>query len=660
MPGRSVLLLMVAGSALAADLPIREVTLYKHGVGYFERAGELKPGDTARLDFKAADMNDVLKSLTITDRSGGKISGVRYDASDPLEKRLEDFPFQVGGESSLASFLDQMKGSRLEMKLGAESVTGAIVTARVIKSNDKDKTAERETVVLLTDSGEMRSFDLAAASALRFSDPKLQGLLKDYLAVLSQARSKDRRSIYVDAVGSGAKQLVAGYMTPAAVWKSSYRLIFGEQGAALEGWAIVDNTSGEDWNNVRLSVVSGKPISFITQLYEPRYVQRPAAELAENRAVAPRVFEGAISGVGGSVPAPLAARAMAPKMREEALARNSAADAIQISSVASTAEGREAGELFEYNFSGPVTVKKGESALLPFLQQNISARKLLIYSENFGLHPMNAAEIANSTGQTLDGGPITVYDANTYAGEALVETLKAGDKRLISYGVDLGTRVTTAWDSSHDVVREIHFRRGVLTARSAVEEIKTYSMNNVEARPKTIIIEHPQRPGYKLLDPQKPAEKTSNAYRFEVKLGPSSTGTFRVSEERVYDQSIAVTSLTPDAMLAWVQNKALSDTGRRQLEQIAQKKRDIAGNDAALRRTEIELNDLSQDQERIRRNIGSLNGVAGQQDLVQKYSHLLSTAETRLAGLRDAQSELRRKKTALESELNALMEKIEF
>src|ERR1051325_10106081 len=136
--------------------------------------------------------------------------------------------------------------------------------------------------------------------------------------------------------------------------------------------------------------------------------------------------------------------------------------------------------------------------------------------------------------------------------------------------------------------------RGVLTARSAVEEIKTYSMNNVEARPKTIIIEHPQRPGYKLLDPQKPAEKTSNAYRFEVKLGPSSTGTFRVSEERVYDQSIAVTSLTPDAMLAWVQNKALSDTGRRQLEQIAQKKRDIAGNDAALRRTESELNDLSQ------------------------------------------------------------------
>jgi hypothetical protein len=118
------------------------------------------------------------------------------------------------------------------------------------------------------------------------------------------------------------------------------------------------------------------------------------------------------------------------------------------------------GELFEYSFSSPVSVKQGESAMLPFLQQKVNTRKLLIYMESFGLHPMNAAEIANSTGKTLDGGPITVYDANTYAGEALVETLKAGDKRLITYGVDLGARVTTAFDSSRANVREIHFARG--------------------------------------------------------------------------------------------------------------------------------------------------------------------------------------------------------
>ncbi len=95
MFGRTLVLAAIFGAALfSADLPIREVILYKHGVGFFERSGDLKPGETARLDFKADDMNDVLKSLTITDRSGGKIDGVRYDASESPDKRLADFPLR--------------------------------------------------------------------------------------------------------------------------------------------------------------------------------------------------------------------------------------------------------------------------------------------------------------------------------------------------------------------------------------------------------------------------------------------------------------------------------------------------------------------------------------------------------------------------------------
>jgi hypothetical protein len=332
---------------------------------------------------------------------------------------------------------------------------------------------------------------------------------------------------------------------------------------------------------------------------------------------------------------------------------------VQESSIGPAAEGRETGDLFEYSFAGPVTVKKGESAMLPFLQQKVNTRKLLIYSENFGLHPMDAAEITNSTGKTLDGGPITVYDASTYAGEALVETLKAGDKRLISYGVDLGTRVSTQWDSARDVVREIHFRRGVLTTRSAVEEVKTYTIKNVDAKAKTVIIEHAQRPGYKLLN-LKPSETTANAYRFEVKLGPSATETFAVHEERVYDQTMSITSMTPAVIAAWSQNKALSDAGRRQLEQIAQKKREIADNDAAISQAESDITARTQDQTRIRSNIQSLNNVSGQQEQVQQYARQLSAAESKLVTLRDTQSELRRKKATLESELNSLMEKADF
>jgi len=642
----------------AADLPITEVTLYKHGVAHLERSGELKPGETARLDFKPDDMNDVLKSLTVTDRNGGKVNGVRYDSSDPLEKRLEDFPFRLGAGASLAAFLDQMKGARIELKLGAGDAAGVIISARVVEQSDK---SQREVLVLLMDSGDIRSFDLGAASAVKLSDPKLQNQLAAYLTVLNQSHARDRRSVYIDAVSTGARQLIASYMTPAPVWKSSYRLMFGAAGEpTLEGWAIIDNTSGDDWTNVRLAVVSGKPVSFITQLYQPRYIQRPFAELAENQAASPIVYQGAMEAAKDQ-------RAAAPKAQVQAQTgalplngRNlMMTDLISPSSFGATADTRQAGELFEYSFAAPVTVKQGESAMLPFLQQKIGARKLLVYSESYGLNPRDAAELTNNTGKTLDGGPITVYDAGTYAGEALVETLPMSDKRLISYGVDLGTRVTTAFDSSQAVVREIHFQRGILTTHSALQETKTYTIKNVDAKAKTLVIEHSQRPGYTLME-RKPTETTPSAYRFEVKLAASGTETFPVREERVYDESVSVTNLTPDVLAVYVQNKSLNEAARRQLDQIAQKKREVAANDAAIRQADADVTSLTQDQTRLRSNIESLNRVSGQQDQVQAYARQLAAAETKLAALRDTQSDLRKKKTALEGELNSLTERISF
>ncbi|HEV2201677.1 MAG TPA: DUF4139 domain-containing protein [Bryobacteraceae bacterium] len=660
---------VAAGGTVAADLPIRDVTLYKHGIAFFERSGELKSGETVRLDFKPGDMNDVLKSLTITDRGGGKVAGVRYDASDPLENRLADFPFSVGAGASLASFLDQAKGARVELKLGAETVAGTVLSARVVKD---DKAPEREILVLLLDSSDIRTFDLAAASTVRFPDPKLQGQLRDYLALLNQSRSKDRRSVYIDAAGTAARELHVSYMTPSAVWKSSYRLMFNAQGdPTLEGWAIVDNTSGEDWTNARLTVVSGKPVSFITQLYEPRYVQRPFAELAENRAANPLVYQGALEAAKAAPAAPPAAAratlggnlvggiAGAQGLRDAPLNGRQVDQLAQLSSFGDAASGREAGELFEYSFATPVTVKQGESAMLPFLQQKIGARKLLVYAESYGLNPRDAAELNNNTGKTLDGGPITVYDAGSYAGEALVETMPMGDKRLIGYGVDLGTRVTTAFDSSQAVVREVHVRRGVLTSRSAVVETKTYTMKNVDAKAKTLVIEHGQRPGYTLLD-QKAAETTANAYRFEVKLAASGTEKFPVREERVFDQMTAVSSMTPDVLGSWIQNKTLSDSARGQLQQVATKKREIAVNDGAVRQAEADITATTQDESRMRSNIESLNRVTGQQEQVQQYARQLAAAEAKLATLRDTQSALQKKKGALDAELNSLVDKIEF
>jgi hypothetical protein len=658
-----LILAITAASALGADLPVKQVVLYKHGVGYFERSGELAAGESARLDFKAAEMNDVLKSLTIEEKGGGKVTGLRYDSSEPLAQRLAEFPFELGEAQPLSGVLDQLKGARVELKVAGESVSGAIVGGRLIPGDDKRQ--QQEQVTLLLDSGELRNVDLTAVAGLRLTDPKLQAQFKDYLAALVSSRSKDKRSVYIDSTDAKARQISASYMIPTPVWKSSYRLIFDKSAQpTLEGWAIVDNTTGEDWTNIQLALVSGRPISFISQLYEPRYVQRPVAELPEDSAARPVIHEGGFEPSAGlsmngrdAAPrksAPRAQMSAAPPPPMAMMPR----EELQ-SSVAATAATRELGELFEYQIPTPVTVRKSESAMLPFLQQKIGARKLLVYSDQSSEHPTNAAELTNATGKTLDGGPITVFDGGAYGGEALMETLKTGDKRLISYAVDLGTRITTQFDSKADIVREIHFRRGILTARTAATETKTYTIRNVDQKPKTLIIEHPVRPGYNLLD-RKATETTASAYRFEVKLAPGATEKFPVAEERVYDNAISVATATPDVLMIYIRNKVLSDAARKQLEQIATLKSQIAATAAESRRTDSDIATLIKDQDRLRQNIVSLNQVSGQQQQVQSYAKQLADQESKLAALRDHTAELQRKRATIESELSSSIDKMEF
>jgi len=433
---------------------------------------------------------------------------------------------------------------------------------------------------------------------------------------------------------------------------------------------------------VRLALVSGRPVSFITNLYEPRMVARQNAELPEEEAEAPELYGGAVAGgvpggtaggvvggvLGGIEPGQgggvgggtVRTRAAVPHAIAMLKEDEVAWDRKQVvSTVAAPAEAAERGELFEYRFDNPVTVRDGESAMLPFLQQKVTARKLLIFSTAASEFPRNATEITNNTGKTLDGGPITVFDSDTYAGEALMETVKSGDKRLVSYAIDLGTRLATKLDSSSDVVREIHVRRGVLTERRAQRETKTYTVHNVDAKAKTLIVEHSIRQGYRVVKPE-PSETTASAYRFEVKLAAQATATLPVTEERLMDQTVALANTSSDFLGTYIQNKALDETARKQLEGIAGQKRLIAENDAAIQRGEQDINSLVKDQERLRQNISTLNQVSGQQEQVQNFARRLSDQEAQLATLRDHQKELKDKKTALQGELNKTIEALEF
>ena len=390
----SFVILMLSGlAARAADLTVSKVVLYKHGIGFFERSGSVPPGDQAQLQFKATEMDDVLKSLTVEQRGGEGVSAIRYDSSDPLSKRLEVFPFRIGQAITLSQILDQFKGAEVELRLSSGKARGSIISARTIPASER--LPQRQELMLLT-KGELRTVDPAAAAGLRFVDPKLQSQFADYLGVVARSRNLEKRTVTIESLGA-VSEVAASYVVPTAIWKSSYRLVFDErEKPLLEGWAIVDNTSGEDWTNVQLSLVSGLPVSFISRLYEPRYVSRPVVQLAQDRAWRPVVHGGAVeeAGLSDTVAAMREPVASAQKGRRDNLGRlekralrQQVAEAVVgslvgaqderfqrravSSTVAAAAVGAELGELFEYKIDRPVNIRKGESAMLPFFRERI-------------------------------------------------------------------------------------------------------------------------------------------------------------------------------------------------------------------------------------------------------------------------------------------------
>jgi hypothetical protein len=680
---RFLLVLAAAAFALQADeLPVSRVVLYKNGLALFERSGEVKPGEPVRLEFKKSEMDDVLKTLVL-DSSAGAITHLRYQLDEPLGTRLGEIGLTIKEGVTLASLLDQMRGAKVTLTAASGVIEGSVISGRL---SEHAQHAQKQELTILTTAGDLRVIDLDGVSAVKLSDDHLQKRLTDALGAYQQAQSQERKSLWVETAGKSGN-LLARYLVPAPTWKSTYRLAFLEKPgdkneAMLEGWAIVENTSESDWKNVQLTVVSGRPISFISKLYEPKYVGRQSLELAETDNALPAEY--ATSPAPPPPPLPVPAKAMQSMGRSSSgvvggvpggvaggvvggmlnAPHRMAVDRIgtvaeTISTVDADTESQEAGELFEYRFGQPASVKAGESLLIPFVQQKISARQVYIWNQDEGAHPQRAAELKNTTGKTLDGGPVTVYAPEGYTGESLLSTLKAGDKRFITFAVDLGTKVTTKFDTSSQVVRSVKAERGVITMKSVMEQRTTYTISNVDAKEKALLISHPVQGNLELLSP-KPEEKTAERYLFAATVPASGTTSLTVAEERPMQESIGISSMQADQILAWISARKVPAEAKSKLEAVAAKKREAAAVAADIQRQERRLTSIESDENRLRSSIQTLNSVPGQQEQVQRYATDLSKKENEIQDVHARLDDARKRQATLEEELANLVEKLSF
>src|SRR5437868_12546010 len=279
-------------------LPIRRVILYSNGVAYIERRGTVTGHAEVDLSFKQSQVDDVLKSMVVLDLGQGRIGAVSYNSSAPPSARMADIPFSIASESEnnlqggLAGVLSQLQGARVVVATASRTVTGSILTVEERKAQiDANKPpVTTHALVIASENGELASFDLEEVSSVRLVDDGARRHVAEFATATASARRRDAKTIAVTSDGTGAREMVVSYTIAAPIWKTTYRVVLDNEGKPFfQGWAIVDNVSDENWQDVQLSLVSGSPISFIQQLQQPFYRYRPVVPMPRDLQLQPQI-----------------------------------------------------------------------------------------------------------------------------------------------------------------------------------------------------------------------------------------------------------------------------------------------------------------------------------------------------------------------------------
>jgi hypothetical protein len=637
---------------IPGQLPVTRVSLYKNGVGFFEHSGHVTGDQSVTIEFTTAQLNDVLQSLTAIDLNGGRISGAGYNSTTPIDQQLKALPLALGEDPSSVDFYNAIRGARVEVHSGAGAFTGRLLNIEVRTVPGKDDASGIEThfLTVVSDSGAVRTFQLTPATEVRLLDGTLHTDVNRYLQLLADTRNQGLRRLTLQDNGSGTRDLRVSYISEVPVWKSTYRILFTEptstqakQTATLQGWSVVDNTTGTDWVNVQLSLIAGAPQSFIQPLSIPYYNRRPEIGLPQEAQLTPQTHDSgeataepqpppvpgmaAMSGGGGGIGVGAGGGIASQRMRKSlpingrnlnstttvsvdaAPAPTVEYETATTDSIAPQTTTSSFDDYFEYKLAQPITIRKNESALVPILQTKVDAERITLVSpENGSPQPraLRALWITNTSDLTLDRGSFSIVEDGNFGGEGLLDPIHPKERRLLSYAADTAVRVTTESNLNSSHTTSISAAKGVLTMhRSEVSEI-TYLVHNSAAQPRTIILEHPVRRGFELDSDPKPEETTSSVYRFRVLAAPGETVRLHVGEKRKSSSRYELLR-SDDNQLTYILNESGQNPQLTQaLQPILEARRRVADAQTAVNAVNERLTALRAEEERQRANIVAL------------------------------------------------------
>ncbi|MFX1489485.1 MAG: hypothetical protein ACFFBI_10075 [Promethearchaeota archaeon] len=651
-------------------LKVKKVIIFKHGVSYYILEGTLKGSSTYELEFKVDEMNDVLKSLFVLDTSEkGYISSISYDAALETSQLLKSIMLNIPDRDSFSSLITQIKGANVNLTIGgAKKISGQIMGIELIEKLSKSEKIIEKILILLQDDEVITKIPFSEIKSFDILNDEIKKDLKFFLETVIAGKKKDAKKIIINCESGGDDELerniFVSYIRESPIWKTSYRLIMSkeqalEQKCLLSGWSLIENTTNQDWENIELSLVAGMPVSFVYEFYRPIFIQRPVIQPPKVLSARPTEIEEGLEmekfeDYAMEMAEPAAApamkkRAVAERVRDPgkhgrlglmtgagALSDEALQDKMQSQTKTQT---KDLGELFEYNISNPVTIKRKQSALVPILTESIKAKKILLYNKyEHDKNPNACLEITNNTNLTLERGPATIIYDDNLAGEAIIPFLNKDDTRLLNYAVEQAVIITHEEKSENLSVHRVTFGGGYSYEYYFTNLMSTYKINNKTDEEKELYLDHPKIDGYKFINKPVDPEETPNYWRFKITLKPKNAINFKLTEQRENYSSNYLWKYSKEDLMKrvvfYVKKKFIDAELEAKLKEIADLIQTL--NDLMAKREKLneEEGSMTDEQSRLRENISVLGEDTQSLSLKERYIKKLNTQETRFEAIK--------------------------
>jgi hypothetical protein len=650
------------------NLPITHLTLYKHGVGFFERRAKLS-GEEVELSFRVEEMNDILKSLTAIDWGGGQVLGIDYATPQSREERLAGCSISLGDDRSLRDLLACLRGRRVLLRLDqGEEATGTLLGLDEVP--ERQPLATSLVSLLLDETAHVQAVGLGRVQGVDILDERGAGDLRFFLqTALTQ---ENYRQVTI-RLTPGEHDLSVSYIAPAPTWRVSYRLVADPKAeggplALLLGWGIFDNRLEEDLQGISLSLVAGMPISFVYDLYTPFTPERPVVEEEARVAAAPVEFAEAVGaepetvalgagmamGALGDMARMVRAKAAPPPPPAPMISREALAQAAPV-----TASGASLGELFQYVIGTPVTVGRGQSAMVPILSADLGYRKDLLYNgSKMPTHPVATLRLKNGSGLTLERGPVTVIEGGEYVGEAVLPFTVAGGEVVVPYAVELGVKAREESGSRREI-RALYIKGAYLHFEEWDVRWREYRLDNSTGEVMAVLVEHPRTATYDLADTPEPEERTDEHLRFAVEVPARGETTLRVQERSLVTRWEELRQQSYSALQQYLKQGLLDQAAYDRVAALLKLWNRIADNEKRLKEVEQDRQKIYKAQQQIQGNMAALATTGKEGALRAQYVDQLQASEEQLKALAGREAELAAEIERLKQEIEALLKALE-